>query len=152
MSVGIRIAAGAAVGALALAGCGGGGDKTLSKSELDSKGNAICKAGDEKIAKVPQPSGLEDTAAVGAYFKAILPLGRQFIDDLEALKPPKDLKSDYDSFIASNRTTQHTVEQLITAADANDKAKVSSLIDSSETKGKATDAKATALGLTECAK
>jgi hypothetical protein len=38
------------------AGCGGGGDKTLTKQQVIARGTVICKTAENRVEKLPQPT------------------------------------------------------------------------------------------------
>src|SRR5437763_175323 len=80
------------------AGCGA--SSTLSKQELASKADAICR--DNRRAVAEQLGSLPTTpAAIAAYDGGDLRLDPAFEDRLKALKPPKSEKAAYKSYLAS---------------------------------------------------
>src|SRR3954468_5971053 len=77
--------------AVALAACGSsGGSKALSKDEFVKQADAICKAGEAKIAKVT--AGLTKSPSLAqiktAYVDDLVPLFQDEVDELRALAPP----------------------------------------------------------------
>ncbi len=144
-----RLAVAVGTAAIVLSGCGGG-SKSLSKGDLVSKANAICKQGNAELTKVPRPK-VNTPTLTAAYFTKILAVGKREDAKLSALKPPKELKSGYDEFLAGNATAESYVGQIIAAAKARDSAKAKQLFAAIAKKTKAYNAKATKLGLTTCA-
>ena len=123
-----------AVGALALAGCGGGSSTTatgasgasgasgsapLSQSEFVSQANAVCKEGNTKI---------------------------------EALTPPSNLQSDWDKLIADAKKKEALAQKTLADAKANDTSAFNADIQQIQALGGSGDALASSIGLTECAK
>jgi len=73
--------------ALAAAGCGGGGGGSgpLSKQEFVEQADAVCEKYADKISAIPAArSGGE----LPLYVERVLPLLRQELGELQALKPP----------------------------------------------------------------
>jgi hypothetical protein len=82
-----------AAAALVLVGCGGDDDNGLSKSEYIKQGNAICTKGNAVIDKAArQQFQAQPTPAQFAAFakSTLIPTISGEIDDLKALKAPKD--------------------------------------------------------------
>jgi hypothetical protein len=113
-------AAVAALLVLPLAACGGG----LSKSELVSKGDAICKRVNDRVAKEPEPVNAEDLEKLA---KRTVEISDPAIDDMEALEPPDELKEDFDKFVASLKKQRDLTEQIGEAAGAGETAKIQSV-------------------------
>jgi hypothetical protein len=80
----------AAVGVIAV-GCGGGGSDSISKSEFLTKGNEICKKGNEEVqAAVPFKKGQQPTTAEISSFVTgtVIPNTEGQINDLRNLGYP----------------------------------------------------------------
>ena len=105
---------------LPLAGCGGG----LSKSELVSKGDAICKRVNDQVAKEPEPKTAKDLQALA---EKTVEISDPAIDDMEALEPPDELKKDFDAFVASLKKQRDLTKEIGDAAGAGDTAKIQQL-------------------------
>src|SRR5438132_3419632 len=89
------------------AGCGG--SSTLSKQELASKADAICRDNRREVAL--QLGSLPTTpAAIAAYDAGDLRLDPPFERRLQALKPPKSEKSAWKAYLAS-RTASVSVSR-----------------------------------------
>ncbi|HLF40118.1 MAG TPA: hypothetical protein VI854_01460 [Acidimicrobiia bacterium] len=117
-----RLAAAAALTALALAGAGACGSEedspALSPEEFRKQGNAICAAGDTELEKageklfgtdgktVPTPEVLAEFFTGNA-----IPIARRKLDQLEALEPPKKDRELVEEMIASGRDATDEVEE-----------------------------------------
>jgi hypothetical protein len=135
---------------LVLAGCGGsGGSSRLSKSEFDSKANAICDKYQAKINAVPQPKSVND---VPGYIDKVLPILREGTSKLDDLKPPADLQSTFDEWRQVQRDQVDEAEALKKAADKGDDAEVGRIANEASTKNKRGNDLASQLGATTCAK
>jgi len=142
---------------LALAACGGGDDEessgsggsgdTLSKAELIEKGDAVCKEGNERIAEIPDPQGLEDIATLAESTQAI---ATDLTADLRALKPPEEVKKPFDEFLALVQEGSDLLTPLRTAAEQGDEAKVRELLAEAEAINGRNDAPAREVGFKVC--
>ena len=93
--------------ALSIAGCGGSG--SLSRADLAKQASAICKQRTTNVALLfKQHSG--DSRA---FMTAAIPVATKSLGDLRALKPPTELQSTFNSFLAAQReeidAVQHTL-------------------------------------------
>ena len=79
-----------AVPLLAAAGCGGGGDDNLSKSEFVAQGNAICKKGNAEINTAAKKLNKNSTPAQLKSFATdtIVPSVESQISQIRALDEP----------------------------------------------------------------
>jgi hypothetical protein len=118
-SIAVLLAAG-------VAGCGGGeGDSKKFVSEA----NKICT------------DAARDIKAAGSDTDKLVATGEKFIDDLKAVDPPEDKKSDYDAWV---KTQEGYFDDLEAAIEARDAQKLQSLDDN------VGDDQARDLGLDEC--
>jgi len=140
----------AAVALLALAlvaGCSGG-DSRLSKAEYAQQADALCTKYDAELAKLPSPQSLDALAAMAVQAKAIAAEGAA---KLRALKPPKELESQANEWLARNDENVRDIEAMRAAAAAKDQTKVQEIArDATRNEAKA-DELARKLGLTACA-
>jgi hypothetical protein len=134
--------------ALVLAGCGGGGDKALSKADFVKQGNAACQGYHDATQKIGDPKSLDDIATMTPKVQAEFD---KLIAKLKKIKPPSNLSADYDKLLASAETAKGTLESLKTAAAAKDVAKITALGKTASAQDKASDAIANRLGLSACA-
>lgn len=132
--------------ALLLAGCGGG-DKPLTKAEFVSQGNKVCADLNAKVAKIPEPTSIDDLPAYADQLDGVYD---QLISGLGDLTPPKDLKSDFTKLKDSAKDAQGTVGELKDAAKAKDQQKITQVTDKASAQDKASDALANKLGLKTC--
>ncbi|MDX6688828.1 MAG: hypothetical protein QOG15_285 [Solirubrobacteraceae bacterium] len=106
-----------------LVACGGSDKKsgdTLSKSELATKATTICKAATEKGNKIQTPSNLADANAAAAYFTKLVDLTQKQTDDLKALNPADDIKTDWDAYIAQQQKATDLLKRTRDAAKSKD--------------------------------
>jgi hypothetical protein len=103
--------------ALPVAGCGGG----LSKQELITKADAICKRVNTRIAKEPDPKSAADLQKLA---QKTVEISDPAIDDMEALEPPDELKDDFAKFVASLKKQRNLTKQIGDAAGDADTARI----------------------------
>ena len=161
-----------AVGALALAGCGGGDDSTtteagasgasgasgaqgstpLSEEEFVSQGNEICAEANDQIEALQLPAGDEPITALAQPLREGAQITQEAYDKLVALTPPEDLQQDFNQFLAQGKAAIADSEKAADAAEAGDTSQVQAIIDEGNKQEKSTDALASSMGLDECAK
>jgi hypothetical protein len=145
----VRRALGLALFLAALAaGCGGGGGGGLSQEELRQQANAICEKYDKKIQALGSP---QSPADIPAYVEKGIPLLRQGIAELRALKPPADLEDDYNRMLNETAKAIPAAEKLADAAENSDAAAVQDAIKEGQQADDASDELATKLKLDRCA-
>jgi hypothetical protein len=106
--------------ALAVAGCGGGGN-ALSKAEYSAKLNQICKDLNAKNKEIGEPNSLDELVAKGPQ------LADEFqtaIDKAKKLKPPAELKDAADRFISLSQQIHDKIDGLLDAAKKKDAKKL----------------------------
>ncbi len=116
----IPLALAAAIGAVAVAGCGDDDDETttaaeaLTEEEFVSQANEICAAGDEDIDQVAnetfgggQPSRAELEDFVG---DTVVPSIQEQIDSISALSAPEEIADDVNTFLDDAETALAEVE------------------------------------------
>jgi hypothetical protein len=150
-----------AVGALAVAGCGGGSSSTtgasgasgasgaaLSKDEFVSQAEAICKEANDKIAaqKPPASNQLSD---VQATIQEELPVNQNAYNKFSALSPPSDLQAQFNQLVATGKAQIALAQQLLKTNDVNT---ANSIIAKAKGLGDRFDSIARSMGLPECAK
>jgi hypothetical protein len=93
---------GAVVVALALAatGCGGGGDKQLTHSELVSQAGTICKRLQREATRVFRRARRGNEASVRAELAAV---ANRRVDELDGLKPPSADSERFDGYVKALR-------------------------------------------------
>jgi hypothetical protein len=96
--------------------CGDDGTR-LSKAEFLKQGNATCKATNDKIdtasaKKFPNQDEQPDPAKFKTFAtETLIPDLRQEVDDLDDLKPPKDLQDDVDHLLSDVRDALDNVKE-----------------------------------------
>jgi hypothetical protein len=133
--------------AFAAASCGGG--SRLSKPEFDAKADAICKKYTGKINSVPAPKSIND---VPAYVGKVKPLIERGVDEIAALKPPRELQSTYDTWLSTQRVALNQADELRRAAQKNDFPGVNRVIKLLDERNKRGNELAAQLGARTCAK
>jgi hypothetical protein len=106
---------------LAVAGCGGGGSKTLSKADLAKQAGDICAKANKDISAVKPPTNLQDANAAAAYFAKVVPIGEAAMKKLEGLKPPADDKAAWDDYVAKQRAETDLLVSIFHKAQKKDR-------------------------------
>jgi hypothetical protein len=168
--IGVAAIAGCiAVGALAVAGCGGGDDSTtteagasgasgaqgstpLSEDEFVSQGNEACAEANDQTEALQLPGGDEPITALAEPFRESAQITQEAYDKLVALTPPEDLEQKFNEFLAQGKAAIADAEKAADAAEAGDTQEVQTIIDQAQQREKQTDALASSIGLDECAK
>jgi len=110
--------AGAVLGAFLIVAACGSSSSALSKDEFVKQGNAICKKGNDAIdaaGKAAFPSNSQpDPAAFQKFFKdTALPNVKKQIDDIDNLKPPKELETQVDTVVKDARAALAKLQDQI---------------------------------------
>jgi len=131
---------------VAAAGCGG--DDRLSQDEFRTQANAVCEKYNAKIAALGSPSSPEE---VSGYVDQVVPLLRQGVSELRALKPPAEAEEDYDRMLDVTEQAIPAAQQLGDAVEKNDAGAIQDALDAAEQSDRDSDKIARKLGLTGCA-
>jgi len=113
-----------AVLALAAAGCGGGGSKTLSKAEYSSRLNKICADYNAKVKQVGQPRSIAELASKGPQ---LLDEFDKAVAEAKKLKPPDELKAAANRFLSLADQERALISNLIDAVKKKDTQKITEL-------------------------
>ena len=111
---------------LALGACGSsgsgdsGGGGTLSRQDLVSKANEICRTAQAKASSIQAPANIQDAKAAAAYFDKVAPITAKETSDLKALKAPDAVKKDWDAFVTAQVAANDLLEQIKQKADKAD--------------------------------
>ena len=145
----MRVSAAALLGVLVLlaAGCGGGGEESLSKTEFQSQANAICAKYEKQLNALGAPSSIDEIPDL--VQQALVILNKE-IDEIAALNPPDELQSDFDKLIAASNKTKAAANDLSAAAKSGDQAAVQQALEDGNAASDEADQLATGLGLGEC--
>lgn len=135
--------------ALAVAGCGGGGGggERLSLEEYRSQADAICKEYGDRLDAIGAPNSLDEFGEVMKDGKAI---ASEQLEKLRELAAPEEIESVVDEAYATLDEQLALFDELIAAAEAEDEAKITSIIDGGEALDKKANDLAKQAGLTEC--
>jgi len=134
------------IGVVAAAGCGG--DDRLSQDEFRTQANAVCEKYNAKIAALGSPSSPEE---VSGPVDQVVPLLRQGVSELRALRPPAEAEEDYDRMLDVTEEAIPAAQQLGDAVEKNDAGAVQDALDAAEQSDRDSDKIARKLGLTGCA-
>jgi outer membrane murein-binding lipoprotein Lpp len=134
--------------AVAVAGCGGGGSKTLSADEYSKELNQICADYNTKVKEIGEPN---DVAGLVDKGPQLVDEFNSAIGKAEKLNAPDELKSTADEFIGKSKELSTTLDGLVHAAKANDAAKMGELGAQADTLNSATKALGTKLNAPDCA-
>jgi hypothetical protein len=135
------------LGAAALAGCGGGGER-LTKDELVAKADSICGKYEKKLDALAEPQSMAEVESLAEEAKPIVADG---VDELDQLRPPEELGDEYDRWIVLNRDSVDAIEELKDAAADGDEARVQQVVQEAARNEKEADALGRQIGLGECA-
>jgi hypothetical protein len=96
------------------AACGGDSSPPLSADEFAKQGNAICKAGDDKLAQegknlLADPGTTPDKLAK-FYLNSAIPNARNKLKEIGKLHPPDNVKSKVKKMLAAGEKATDTVE------------------------------------------
>ena len=145
------VASGFVLATLAAA-CGGG--TRLTKPELISRGDAICKASqaktDELAGQLPDTTTQETLPTIAGVFGQILPVLRDTSHALHALKPPKEDEAAIKTWLDDFDRSVDQVDALQKAAASGDPTAFNAALDQGTALGDQADADATAYGFTVC--
>jgi hypothetical protein len=147
-SVRARLILTALVLATLVAASGCGGDDRLSQDEFRQQANAICAKYDTRIKALGSPTS---PAEIPDFVRQGVPLLRQGIAELRALKPPSEVQDDYDRMLDETAKAIPAAQSLAEAAEKGDAAAVQDAIAAAQTANEASDRLATDLGLDSCA-
>jgi len=136
----------AAAGALATAGCGGGG--RLSHGDFAKRAAAVCAAFQASTQRIARPRTYSD---IVAYVGKTRPLYEAARIKLEQLKPPARDEAAVRSWLAADRRISAALRDLGDAALRHDFPAVTAAADQIQAEGVASRHAAQALGLQVCA-
>jgi hypothetical protein len=135
---------------LVAAGCGGSSRNTAyagSKAAFAAAMNSICASANAKQKALGTPSNLADLVTQGPQIETI---ANDAVKTLSKLQPPDEIKSNVDDFISLTKQQVALLQQVVTAAKANDAAKVQALGRQGDALNKKGDVDANAIGAPAC--
>ena len=149
-----------ALAVVALAGCGGDGDRNdavettgerLSKAVFVSRANGVCARFRARIAAIGSPE--PGFRGIVRFLDRAIPLARAGLAEQERLRPPARYDSVWSAVLSENRRVIETAERLRSAAQRSDPLGTQREIEAFQSRAR--DEKLTRLtrrlGLTECA-
>lgn len=131
-----------------LAACGGGDDGGLTRAELASRGNTVCKNLDTQVKEAAvEFQGVIDFSPeqMQALYKKYVPLVDKAIADFKALDAPEDLDDEYAAALDQIEKDRQT---LVAATESMDSAQ--RFFDSGVDPFTASSEKLSAVGITGC--
>jgi hypothetical protein len=149
-----RLAAAAATAALAFAGCGGASDnKTLSYSDFGKQADQICADSKAPIKAITSKLN-GDPAHDSAVWDELVTKLNEVNGKFTALKPPSELKADFDKFNSLTSQQIDLAKKAQAAAKAGDKAAYQATVKSLQGSNldQESNTVASKLGAAECAK
>jgi hypothetical protein len=132
--------------ALAFAACGGK-DDSLSKAELVTQADAICRSVRQKTSALGNPTTFAELQRLGAKAQDISNAG---VDKLRELKPPDSFQDEWKRMLAlAERQTSYAGE-LVAAAKARDQQKIGTIARAATLNAKRFSANARSNGFKSC--
>ncbi|HWH15948.1 MAG TPA: hypothetical protein VNT51_14500, partial [Miltoncostaeaceae bacterium] len=125
------------------------GGSTLTADEFRQAADAICVRYDAQLEALPEP---ESNADIPAYFRQAVGIYRSQLGELQGLTPPPELQPDYSAALGILQqivSLAGNVEQRISAGE-DALAVVQAATPELDALNAQADARAEALGLTEC--
>ena len=137
--------------ALAVAACSLGEDDRddrLSREEYVRQADAICADYEERLARLGDPASIAELATVAGR---ALPIAREGVARLRALRPPEDLARRVEQWLERNERNVDLVRELREAARSRDVTRVQEVASTLADNERAADALAGRIGLDACA-
>ena len=100
------------------AGCGEDSEQ-LSTEELVSRGDAICKQGQERFVEIQEEPPANATEA-GEQASELVEVASDELDELRNLRPPDEQREAYDAYLEARDTALELLEQGRDAAEDQD--------------------------------
>lgn len=130
---------------MAIAGCGASA-KPLTRAELTSKANAICKTVTAKF----ETKSTNTVQGIARIAPELASFEQTSLSELSKLVPPADLENDWKQFVAGAETLAENLSKLGEYAKAKKLKAAYRMLISSETTLREMRAIAKHAGLTEC--
>ena len=142
-----------AVASVGLAACGGGDDEgntQLSYADFGREANKVCRDATNKIKPISEQltgEAQNDAPLIGQ----ILDVQEPAVEEFKKLKPPDELQTDYDTFVAVSDQQVTAAKEAEAAAKSGDTAKYRAELEDLEPLDKESDVAASRLGAGGCA-
>jgi hypothetical protein len=137
-----------AIAAVATAGCGSS-PKPLTRAELATKANAICKKATVKLEAVAK-KGVRTVQAIAHVAPELATFEETALVELSKLIPPAELEEDWKAFVAGAQTLAENTSKIGEDAKANDLKSAKGLVKSSTATQKQMIGIAKRDGIKEC--
>jgi hypothetical protein len=109
----------AASSVIAASGCGDSGPHQVSAAELVSRGDAICKRGQEKFDEIQQHA-LRNANDAAEQTQDLIDVATDELNDLRDLVPPSELEETYNAYLDARVRAIEVFRQGLDAADRDD--------------------------------
>jgi hypothetical protein len=105
-----------------LAACGSSSDKAsgLSRTDIASKANAICKKAQADAQAIEAPASFQDANVAAKYFDQVAPITDTETKALLALKPDDDAKADFTALTDAQSAANDLLQTIKHKADTKD--------------------------------
>jgi hypothetical protein len=138
--------------ALAAAGCGSS-STTLSRAELAAKVDRACSSYVSSSSAIPQPGNVaSNLGAAAAYLEKLKPLVESEHAAIADLKPPPELRAQFDRFVAASTHQLRLFESALAGAEARDPNSLRDLVAAARYKRSVMVALERTLGFKTCQK
>jgi hypothetical protein len=132
---------------VAVAGCGGGGKKTLTKEQYASALSTLCLSGSDQIRELHLDNTVASWKADG---DDVLKIEQAFKDKLAALSPPAEIENAAREYTDANDTVFGHIKDAVDAANAGDKTKLLQALSKANAASAATTPPAKEIGAKGC--
>lgn len=143
----LQAALATALAVLLVAGCGG---HTTTKQDVIARGNAVCAgAARDLLATAPPAGGETSLPGLAAYLRAIMPVLRREVTNLQALPRPATDRALLDQYVSAVVKSGATYQVLATAAERGDQDAVNQSL--AQLEANPASSLAARYGLSQCA-
>ena len=134
--------------AVAMSGCGDGGDgERLTREEYASQADAICTKYNEQVRALQNPSNIEELADAA---DKTLPILDDAIGELEDLEPPENEAATAEDWLDQVKLLKGDLETIRDRAEENDLPGVQAAVPSAQQHNDRSNELATQLGMSVC--
>jgi hypothetical protein len=102
-----------------LAGCGGSGATPVSGPELITKGDELCRVGQQKFAEI-QAKPATTVSQYADQTGELADAAQTVLDGLQGLKPPSQLSQKYDAYLSAYQAGVELLKKGRDAAEQRD--------------------------------
>jgi ElaB/YqjD/DUF883 family membrane-anchored ribosome-binding protein len=105
--------------AVALAGCGGDDTDDVSAEELISRGDELCREGQQRFEQI-QGDTPANAAEALEQTEALVQVADEELDELSRMRPPEELRDAYDRYLDARADGLELLERGRDAAEDGD--------------------------------